>query len=333
MQKDLSSKIIVSVLLVLGLCCATVHAEEFSENNLVFLCFGQSNMEGNAAPESQDYEGISPRFKKMYAANSDGTKMGQWATAKPPLTRNNTGLTPVDYFGRYLIENLDSRYEIRVIVVAVAGCSIKLFDKKNYQSYLSDEGTADWLRNIANDYGGNPYGRLIELAKKAQETGVITGILMHQGETDAYSDDWVNTADKVYKNIISDLDIKTWTAQFLIGEVVNADQNGACSGANSSISKLAGTSSYYHLISSAGCPAGPDNLHFSAQGYRMMGERYGKKMLSILRQRGYVMNSVDITEEDSSEPDDSPVYNLKGQHYYDPVPGIRIINGKKYIFK
>ncbi len=37
-----------------------------------------------------------------------------------------------------------------------------------------------------------------------------------------------------------------------------------------------------HVISSAGCKDGPDNLHFSAEGYRMLGERYADQMLSIL---------------------------------------------------
>ena len=46
----------------------------------------------------------------------------------------------------------------------------------------------------------------------------------------------------------------------------------------------------------------------------------------------YTHFQVDITDEDSYEPDESSVYNLKGQHYSDPVPGIKIINGKKYIF-
>ena len=309
-------------------------ADEFSENNLVFLCFGQSNMEGNARPESVDYQNISPRFKKMYAANSDGSKLGTWATAAPPLVRSNTGLTPVDYFGRYLIDNLDSRYDIRVIVVAVAGCSLKLFDKDAYSDYLKSDAAADWLRNIAKDYGSNPYGRLIELAKEAQKTGVIRGILMHQGETDGYNDEWVERADKIYKDILADLGLNKADVKFLVGEVVNADQNGACAGANDWIAKLAKKGgNYYYLISSAGCPAGNDRLHFTAEGYRMLGERYGQKMFTLLKRKGYVVNGVEPIESDSTDPSDADAYNLSGQHYYDAFPGIKIINGKKYLIR
>ena len=38
-----------------------------------------------------------------------------------------------------------------------------------------------------------------------------------------------------------------------------------------------------HIISSAGCPARPDHLHFTPAGYRELGKRYGQKMLSLLR--------------------------------------------------
>ena len=303
-------------------------AEEFSENNLVFLCIGQSNMEGNARPEDQDKTGVSIRFRKMYAANSDGSKKGTWTTAKPPLCRTNTGLTPVDYFGRYLIDSLATKYTVRVIVVAVAGCSIKMFDPDQCTDYIN--GAENWMQNIAAEYDNNPYNRLIELARKAQETGVIKGVLLHQGETDAYSDSWVDAAQGVYKKIIEDLDLKASEAPLLVGEVVNADQNGVCAGANTYIAKLARKSINYHLISSAGCPAGSDNLHFSAEGYRMLGKRYGEKMFSLLKKKGYDTRT-DVTPAVSDVLLKDHVYNLNGQSLYEPAEGISIIGGKKYL--
>jgi alpha-L-fucosidase 2 len=315
-------------------------AVTYSENNLVFLCFGQSNMQGNGSPEAIDQQGIdTKRFKKMYAANSYGEdKLGKWTNAYPPLCREGCGLTPVDYFGRYLCDSLAEQYKIYVIVVAVAGCSMKLFDKSQYVNYLNDSGTADWLRNIANDYGGNPYGRLIELAKKAQEeVGVIAGILVHQGETDAYSDEWVNRTWTVYRNILSDLGItRAKEAPMLVGEVVNADQNGACAGANTYIKKLCDAHNTVHLISSAGCPAGSDNLHFTPEGYRMLGKRYGAKMFEILKDKGYVTKTSvpSIPQESATETSAQPaIYNLNGQQLYAPVHGLNIINGKKYFIQ
>ena len=49
-------------------------------NFYIFLCFGQSNMEGNARPEAQDLTSPGPRFLLMPAVDfSDkGRKMGEW---------------------------------------------------------------------------------------------------------------------------------------------------------------------------------------------------------------------------------------------------------------
>lgn len=40
------------------------------------------------------------------------------------------------------------------------------------------------------EYDGNPYARLIELAKQASRCGVIKGILLHQGESNTGDSDW-----------------------------------------------------------------------------------------------------------------------------------------------
>src|SRR6476660_9742605 len=74
----------------------------------IFLCFGQSNMEGNARIQPQDSVGVDPRFQVLEAVNCPDLKRtkGNWYTAVPPLTRCKTGLTPADYFGRTLAANL-----------------------------------------------------------------------------------------------------------------------------------------------------------------------------------------------------------------------------------
>jgi lysophospholipase L1-like esterase len=36
------------------------------------------------------------------------------------------------------------------------------------------------------------------------------------------------------------------------------------------------------VISSAGCPDAADNLHFTAEGYQILGKRYAEQMLSLL---------------------------------------------------
>ncbi|MDO5577417.1 MAG: sialate O-acetylesterase, partial [Fibrobacter sp.] len=245
----------------------------------IYLCFGQSNMEGNATIEDQDKTGVSERFKVMSGVNcpSMGREKGKWYTAVPPLCRCGTGLTPVDYFGRTLVDSLPENITIGVINVAIGGCAIEIFDKVNYASYIAT--AADWLQNYAREYDNNPYGRLIELGKLAQKDGVIKGILLHQGESNSGQQDWPQKVKGVYDNLIKDLGLDPTQTPLLVGEVV---ADGSCKGHNNVIAKVPNVIPNSHVISSQGLTQRGDGLHFDAKGYRAFGKRYAEKMLTLL---------------------------------------------------
>ena len=249
----------------------------------IYLCIGQSNMEGFAKFEAQDTVS-NERFKVLQAIDCDNLKRkkGQWYTAVPPLNRCNSGLSPADYFGKEMIANLPKDVTVGVINVAVGGCKIELFDKDNYQTYLST--APDWLKSFAAPYEGNPYGRLVEMAKIAQKDGVIKGILLHQGESNTNDTLWTKKVKVVYDNLLKDLKLNAATTPLLAGEVVHADQGGICASMNTLIATLPQTISNSYVISSSGCPDGEDNLHFTAEGYRILGTRYASKMLEIIKQ-------------------------------------------------
>lgn len=269
--------------LLAGLLLLGYGADAQDPNFYVFLSFGQSNMEGNARFEPQDTVSVDSRFRVLEAvdcSNLNRTK-GNWYTAIPPLCRCRTGLTPVDYFGRQLVATLPANVKVGVINVAVGGCKIELFDKDHYESYVST--APDWLKNMAREYGGNPYGRLVEMAKLAQRDGVIKGILLHQGESNTGDTTWPSKVKLVYDNLLKDLGLDAASVPLLAGEVVHADQGGVCASMNKIIATLPQTIPNAHVISSAGCPDAADNLHFNAAGYRMLGERYAEKMLALLQ--------------------------------------------------
>ena len=253
-------------------------------NFQIYLCFGQSNMEGNAAIEAQDKTGVNPRFLAMYTLDNAqaGWTMGLWHTAVPPQARPGTRLSVVDYFGRKMVENLPEEVKVGTITVAVGGASIDLFDKDKYQSYLNDANTPDWLRNYAKEYGGNPYARLIELAKMAQQKGVIKGILLHQGETNNCDQTWPSKVKKIYEDILADLGLDAKNVPLLVGELGQKDQGAACWGHNAIIDNITATIPTAHVVSSKGCPLQSDKLHFTAEGYRMFGKRYADVMLELL---------------------------------------------------
>jgi hypothetical protein len=270
-----------SLFVLVGLLCLSAQSFSQDKNFYIFLCFGQSNMEGNARVEAQDSI-VDSRFQVMEAVNcpNSGREKGKWYTAVPPLCRCRTGLTPADYFGRTLIENLPRGVKVGVINVAVGGCKIELFDKDHYQSYVS--AAPQWMIGMINEYDGNPYARLVEMAKLAQKDGVIKGILLHQGESNTGDSLWPGKVKLVYDNLLTDLNLKPNSIPLLAGETVNADEGGACASMNKIIATLPQTIPNSYVISSSNCPQKGDNLHFTAAGYRELGKRYGLKMLSLL---------------------------------------------------
>ncbi|QEK50423.1 sialate O-acetylesterase [Pedobacter aquae] len=274
MQFKIISIIFLSVLLI-------TKAFAQDKNFHIYLCFGQSNMEGHAKFEAQDTVNVNERFKVMETINCPNLNrtIGNWYTAKPPLTRCHTGLSPADYFGRTLVANLPKNVKVGIINVSVGGCKIELFNKDNFESYVST--SPNWLQNMVKEYDGNPYQKLVDMAKIAQKSGVIKGILMHQGESNTGDTLWTKKVKLVYNNLLKDLKLEESTTPLLAGELVSAEQGGACASMNPIINTLPQTIKNAHIISSKDCEAVSDHLHFSAAGYRKLGARYAEKMLSL----------------------------------------------------
>jgi hypothetical protein len=271
-----------ALLILAGLLLMNLNARSQDTNLFVFLCFGQSNMEGFPGIEPQDKTPASDRFTVLAAVDFPGLgrKKGNWYPAVPPLCRPSAGLCPADYFGRTMLSNLPVNIRIGIVDVAVAGCKIELFDKVHYPTYVAT--AASWMTNIINSYSGNPYAHLVAMGKRAQRDGVIKGILLHQGESNTNDKEWPNKVKGIYDHLIQDLNLKAEEVPLLVGELVNADQQGACASMNAIIDELPKTIPNSHIISSKGCGSRPDHLHFNPAGYRELGKRYAEKMLALL---------------------------------------------------
>lgn len=279
--------------------------EGFDPNFHIYLCFGQSNMEGNAAIEGKDRVGVDPRFMMMAAVDmpSSKRKKGEWYTAYPPLCRDYTGLTPADYFGRTMVENLPESIKVGVINVAVGGASIDLFDQDKCADYIKKE--ADWFKNYCSEYGNDPYKVLVTMAKKAQQNGVIKGILLHQGCTNNGQKDWPVRVKRIYVRLLHDLGLNEEETPLLIGELLSQEKGGVCWGHNSVIAKTQPVIPNSYVISSKDCPGASDGLHFTAEGYRMIGKRYAEKMLEILDKK----KAVDFDTTDTYFPLTAEAFN------------------------
>ncbi len=252
-------------------------------NFWLFICIGQSNMEGAATPEEQDYAWDNNRFQMMAAVDfpantgrykGEGRKKFQWYTAVPPLCRAQSGLTPADYFGRTLVENLPDSIKIGVIHVAIGGCKIEHLMKGYDPQTVTKE--AGWFQNIMKEYDNLPYMRVLDCALRASHQGVFKGILLHQGCSNSGDKRWPAMVNVVYQDLLNDLHLNAKDVPLIAGEVVNADCGGVCAGMNPIIQTIQETIPTATWVSSAELPCGPDHLHFNAEGYRGIGKRYAE---------------------------------------------------------
>ena len=259
-----------------------INPEDPKEQFHIYLCFGQSNMEGNATPEAMDKKDVDPRFQMLACVNFNNPKrnMGEWYTATPPIVREGTGLGMADYFGRTMVKYLPEDIKVGVVDVAIGGTKIEGFISEEVADYIAPE--ADWLKNYFKAYDNDPYKRLVDMAKIAQESGVIKGILLHQGESNNTQQDWPNKVKLIYDRLLEDLNLNAEETPLFVGEMVSKQEGGACWGHNAVIAKVPSVIPNSYVISSANCPQKGDGLHFTAQGYRIMGQRYAKAALELM---------------------------------------------------
>ena len=274
----------INILLFLGALCVKLGAQSGSvpdPNFHIYLCIGQSNMEGPAPIGPQDTLS-NKRLQLLSALDCPELSrvMGNWYDAKPPLCRCNTRLSPADYFGRTMIQHLPEKVSIGLVHVAVAGSKIEIFDKELYKTYLDTSAASrPWMIRMSDAYGGNPYQRLVDMARIAQQKGVIKGILLHQGESNTGDKAWPAKVKKIYDDLLTDLKLAPNSIPLLAGELVNADQGGRCASMNEIIATLPQTLPRAYVIPSYGLECVPDKLHFTAEAIRKFGKRYAARML------------------------------------------------------
>ncbi|WP_276255415.1 sialate O-acetylesterase [Halomontanus rarus] len=231
----------------------------------VYLLFGQSNMEGTGeiAPEDRETNSRVQVLQNKTCPNLD-REFGEWYVAEPPLNRCWAGLSPGDYFGKTMAAELPEETSIGLVPAAVGGSDIALFQKG---APIGRNG-----RDIPSQFSGG-YEWLLDLAQRAQDVGVIKGILFHQGETNTADPDWKHQVQEIVADLRSDLGIGE--VPFLAGELL---YGGCCDSHNSEIAQLPDLVPNAHVVSAEGLD-GADEAHFDAEGYRELGRRYAEEML------------------------------------------------------
>jgi hypothetical protein len=205
---------------------------------------------------------------------------GNWYLATPPINRQENNMGPVDWFGRNMVANLPKDVRVGVINVSVAGAGIELWDKDNWEKYLSTQ--QDWMKNMVKQYGGSPYQRWVDMAKIAQKDGVIKGILLHQGESNSSDTNWPVKVKAIYDNLMKDLNLNPKEVPLLAGELKSQEDHGVCFRFNTNIlMHLPEVLPNSYIISSKGVKGSPDQFHFNTEGMREIGKRYAIQMLKL----------------------------------------------------
>jgi len=107
-------KMYVRIFLLTGLFLLTTNIFAQDRDFYIYLCFGQSNMEGQGTIEEID-ETVDSDFQVMAALDCSnlGRTKGAWYTAAPPLCQCWSRLCPADYFGRTMVLNLPDSIRVR----------------------------------------------------------------------------------------------------------------------------------------------------------------------------------------------------------------------------
>ena len=231
------------------------------ENVWVFIMAGQSNMAGRGIVEPED----TVTNKRILSINKDG----QVIIAKEPLhfyEPERTGLDCGLSFAKTLIKKIPDNISILMIPTAVGGSSISQW--LNDSVYRNVKLFSNFLAKV-------------EIGKK---TGIIKGILWHQGESDANEKNI-----PLYKQRLGLLFSKFRTtvgnneSPVLIGELGSFSEDpGNFSLINKTIHEYAAEDKNSKVISTKDLKDKGDHLHFDSKGQRTMGRRFAKEYLKNL---------------------------------------------------
>jgi len=237
----------------------------------VYLLIGQSNMEGMPKATAEDQ---TPDERVKVLAYNDCPNLSrtynEWYTAAPPLHSCYAGVGPGDYFGRALAAAYPQA-TIGLVPCAISGVDIDFFRKGVTSARRSE------FQIPPDNHWGGAYEWVIERARIAQQTGVIKGIIFHQGESDTGQTVWV---EKV-KGMVTDLrtDLGLGEVPFVAGELLIS--GGCCASHNPIINQLPGQITNAFVVSAMGL-VGADEAHFDLAGQRELGARYAQTMLAAL---------------------------------------------------
>lgn len=249
----------------------------------IYLLLGQSNMQG-AAPLPQGTI-FHPRVQVLQSENcaETNTPYGQWREHFQPLVRCNTnngnGLGPGDTFAVAMAEAAGESVTIGLVGGAYGGAKIEYF-LKNCSQYGACTPPYGAIGGAPNNGNSGGYLWVLDLARKAQEVGVIKGIIFHHGESNSGEATWLGRVNEYVTDLRNDLGLNAAEVPFIAGEL---PYTGCCASAhNPLVRQIPQVVTNGHWVAAdGGLGDRGDQLHWNTAAVVEMGKRYGAKMLEV----------------------------------------------------
>jgi Carbohydrate esterase, sialic acid-specific acetylesterase len=225
------------------------------QNFHLFLLAGQSNMAGRGEVDTN----INITNPKIWMLN----KNNEWQLAKHPLHFDKPGIAGVGpglAFAKALLD-YDTSIVIGLIPTAVGGTSIDFWKPNSYFA-------------TTKVY---PYDDAVKRTYVATQSGILKGILWHQGESDADSIKSIGYLIKMTALVKQfRKDFNNEALPFIAGTLprfyLNAHPYGKS--INKAIKKLPRKLKKIAIVSSKGLIANNDKIHLNSASANELGNRY-----------------------------------------------------------
>ncbi|SEM64665.1 protein of unknown function [Mucilaginibacter gossypiicola] len=225
----------------------------------IYLLMGQSNMAGRG-PVTQQY--TAEHHNRVMVLN----KNLEWVIAHHPLHSEKPavdGVGPGLSFGMTLAKR-SSKITIGLVPCAIGGSPIE-----HWVPGAFDPPTKTY-----------PWDDAVKKIIYAMKTGVIKGVVWHQGESDSRPELAANYL-KNLEALIERVRQVTGNANlpFVAGELGRFYKENAT--INAELKKLPALVPFTGVVSSAGLVHKGDTLHFDSKSAEKLGKRYARKMQQV----------------------------------------------------
>lgn len=251
-------KSILTIAILLATLAVVAQPMKVDSTFHLYLLIGQSNMAGRGVPDAES-KIINTQIMMM-------DSLDHWIPATDPMHFDKPTIVGVGPGISFATEMLGSGKDITIglIPCALGGSPIEVWKP----------GTT-YLRNF------HPYEDAIRRSRTGMKTGILKGVLWHQGESDNDSIRALVYMEQIHKlvnRIRTDLDQPR--LPFLVGEIGHFNKDNYI---NPVLNQVPQHIRYTAVVSAKGLTDKGDKLHFDTVSARLLGKRYAEAMKKFQR--------------------------------------------------